>query len=430
MKGILAWFLALAAASVCAADTAKVALIRELLRDPSLAEWRALARFDGTLTRADFEGRLDRIFDPDHGLRPYIQLGSAGVALYPSAIHRGSPLVEIRFAPSAAARRGLPVAFINPAVFSSHAKPAGSLPLQGLRVAIEPADIGGRWAKMEDRSVYFRGYGLINEGDLNLIVGRLLRDRLVRLGASVFLVRNRAEPVVPLTPEDVLAQTDAILRENPALFQEAFRHRAQTASSSTERLHIAAELLLTKALETRARVALVRRSFQPDLTIVLQHNATPESTEGRLTGLNRNIFFVHGAYLPAELAQPEQRFRLLTKLFENVTPTETKVAAAIARRFQAATGFAPVLYGNSATTRLVAAGDPYVVARNLAFNREHDGPVVVTEPYFMNQPETLIRLLAGDFTGRRVVAGKPRISIFREYADSVASGIADAYARP
>jgi hypothetical protein len=27
-----------------------------------------------------------------------------------------------------------------------------------------------------------------------------------------------------------------------------------------------------------------------------------------------------------------------------------------------------------------------VVARNLAINREHDGPVVITEPYFMNEP--------------------------------------------
>jgi hypothetical protein len=71
-----------------------------------------------------------------------------------------------------------------------------------------------------------------------------------------------------------------------------------------------------------------------------------------------------------------------------------------------------------------------VVARNLAFNREHDGPVVVTEPYFMNQRETLERLLAGDYPGRRRVAGAVRESIFREYADCVASGVLDAYTGP
>jgi hypothetical protein len=86
-----------------------------------------------------------------------------------------------------------------------------------------------------------------------------------------------------------------------------------------------------------------------------------------------------------------------------------------------------VLYHDSQSTRILIPGNPYVVARNLAFNRSHDGPVVVTEPYFMNQAETLARLLAGDYDGTRVVAGRPRRSIFREYADAVAQGILEAY---
>ena len=69
-----------------------------------------------------------------------------------------------------------------------------------------------------------------------------------------------------------------------------------------------------------------------------------------------------------------------------------------------------------------------MVARNLAFNREHDGPVIVTEPYFMNEPVTLQRLLAGDYKGTRVVGGAERRSIFQEYANSVAAGLVDAYA--
>jgi hypothetical protein len=78
----------------------------------------------------------------------------------------------------------------------------------------------------------------------------------------------------------------------------------------------------------------------------------------------------------------------------------------------------------------VSGGNAFVVARNLAFNREHDGPVVVTEPYFMNERVTLLRLLAGDYKGVRLVAGKGRESIFREYADCIAAGLVDAYAEP
>jgi hypothetical protein len=405
------------------------ALIAELLRDPSPSEWLALARFDDSLSRKEFEARLDGVFDPGRGLRPYLQLNDREVAVFATPERRGRPLAKIRFAqqsPRPPPRED----FRPPWVYASGAPAHVGKPLLGLRVAIEPADIGGRWAKMEDRSVYFKGYGLINEGDLNLVVGRLLRDRLVGLGALVFLVRDRAEPVVPLRPEDVLGFTDAILRRNPGLLPLSFQHRVQGVPAGVERRRVAAELLLTKAIETRARVALVRRSFRPDLTIVLQHNATPESTDGRLTLINRNIFFVEGSYVGSELAEPEQRFRLLTKLLENVLPTEIRVATAIARHFESTTGYPPVLYGNSATTRLVAHGDPYVVARNLAFNREHDGPVVVTEPYFMNQPETLLRFLEGDYPGKRIVAGRRRISIYREYSECVAAGLVDAYRTP
>ena len=156
----------------------------------------------------------------------------------------------------------------------------------------------------------------------------------------------------------------------------------------------------------RARAEKARRAFNADITIVLQFDASPTSSRAGLTSINRNIFFVEGAYTAKELSSDaRQRLKLLTKLLENVTPTETRVAVSIARCFEKTTGFPPVLYGDTATTRAVA-GTPYVVARNLALDREHNGPVLTTEPYFMNQPVTLRRLLAGDYRGTKLIAGK------------------------
>ncbi|HVU33303.1 MAG TPA: hypothetical protein VHE61_07705 [Opitutaceae bacterium] len=405
-------------------------LLAGLMREPTPAEWQALTNYDGTVTRAEFEEALANVFDPWRGLRPYLQIGAAAVAVYRDAARRGTPLVVVHFAPTWHARRKSVLPFRAPETWVSQSAVESAKPLAGLRVAIEPADIGGVWAKMEDRSVEFHGYGRISEGDLNLIVGRLLRDRLSDLGADVFLVRNRAEPVLPIAQDHLLATTEAMLSRKPALLPEPFQRRAiELRKENRARLQFAAGLFLTKTLETAARAALVRRSFQPDITLVIQHDATPASTEGKLTPINRNIFFVEGAYLPDELQDSHQRLRLLTKLFQRVTSIETTVAVAIARRFQTATGFPAVLYGNSATTREVVAHNEYVVARNLAMNREHDGPVVVTEPYFMNQPETLARLLVGDYVGRRRIAGRDQVSIFREYADCVAGGLIDAYAR-
>jgi hypothetical protein len=417
-----------AAARGLATEVPSRPVFDELLGDPTRAQWRALSQFDQTVTRRGFEDRLDRVFDPAHGLRPYLRIRDDSVAIYPAPGPAGPPMAIVHFAPSPSSERPLTVDFRSPGGFRTPAAAPARPPLSGLRVAIEPADIGGRWAEMEDRSVEFSGYGRVNEGDLNLIVGRRLNEKLTELGAVVFLVRDRTEPIFQIRPEELAGLAEDVMQNRPWLLPESFQ--LQTSSSpvgSARRLRIAEDLLLTKTIETRARADLVRRSFKPDVTIVLQHNATPGSTAGRLNAINRNIFFVNGAYTPAELREPEQRFRLLTKLLEDVTPIEAAVAGAIAIRFKVATAFPPVLSGNSENTRLVLANNPYVVARNLAFNREHDGPVVVTEPYFMNQADTLTRLMAGDYTGERVVAGKLRVSIFREYADCVAAGLRDCY---
>jgi hypothetical protein len=424
----LRWFAAAALAGMLAAPLragdreAEIAL--RLLADPSLADWRALSRFDGTLTRREFDERLRRVFDPQGGIGPYLRVTDREVEAFADRGPRGALLAVIRLAPPGRSPVPPPDRFRSPAQFAREPRRAGAPPLAGLRVALEPADIGGAWAKLEDRSVDFPGYGTIREGNLNLIVAFRLRDRLESLGARVFLVRTRDEPVTSVRPRDLTAIARDVLRYHPEMLPEAYRLRVKSGAAD---LRWAADLLFTKSVETRARAAYLRRSFQPDLTIVIQHNATADSASGKLNPINRNTFFVEGAYSARELAEPEQRFRLLTKLFQDVTPIETDVAADIAEAFRRATGYPPVLYGDSASTWLPVPGDHYVVARNLAFNREHDGPVVVTEPYFMNQRVTLLRLLAGDYAGRRVIAGRPRISIYREYADAVAQGILDAY---
>jgi hypothetical protein len=400
-------------------------VLEPLLRDPSGVEWSSLGRFSGTLTRGEFTQRLTEVFDPFHGLAPFLQITNSSVKVF--AAPGREQLVEVQFAPSPEKVKRPPVGFRT---VSEISRRSASNSLAGLRVVIEPADIGGKWGDWDDRSTFYRGYGRIEEGDLNLTVAKVLERNLRQLGAKVFLTRQSAEPVAPYDPQKLDQETREILAHQSYTLPPAFYERARNLPTNSERrFQVAREVLFAKVIEQRARAAEVERHFKPDLTIVLQHDASPESARSGLAGVNRNIFFVDGAYQANELrSDPHQRLRLLTKLFENVTPLETTVAVRIAARFQAVTGDPPVKYGNSANTRTVSGGNAFVVARNLAFNREHDGPVVVTEPYFMNEPVTLQRLLAGDYKGTRLVVGRQRESIFREYANSVAAGLVDAYA--
>jgi N-acetylmuramoyl-L-alanine amidase len=394
-----------------------------LLQDPQMRDWQSLTQYSRTLSREEFEARLRTVFDPAGGLAPFLLITNESVRILSAP--RGSELSRIEFAPSPGAARKPPVSFRQPTEFRNNGE---SRPLSGLRVVIEPADIGGKWGDWDDRSTLYRGYGRIQEGDLNLTVAKILRSRLKGLGATVFLTRETTEPVAEFNPANLESDTREVLAHHLYVMPPAYYERAgRLSKNSPQHFQVAKEVLFAKVLEQRARAEEVRRHFKPDITIVLQHDASPSSRGSRLTSVGRNIFFVSGAYTLQELrSDPHQRFRLLTKVFQNVTPVETQIAVPIANRFRATTGLRPVGYGNSRTTRSVIGGNAYVVARNLAFNREHDGPVVVTEPYFMNESTTLQRLLAGDYPGTRIVAGQARVSIYREYADCVAAGLVDA----
>ena len=121
---------------------------------------------------------------------------------------------------------------------------------------------------------------------------------------------------------------------------------------------------------------------------------------------------------------------MLYKAFARVAPTEYDVAAAIARAFKKETGLPPVPYGDSPTTRLVHDNNFDVVARNLGASRQDDGPVVTTEPYFMNNRTSAKRFIAGDYEGERDFDGRRYQSIFREYAGCIVQGLIEAYGPP
>jgi hypothetical protein len=68
-----------------------------------------------------------------------------------------------------------------------------------------------------------------------------------------------------------------------------------------------------------------------------------------------------------------------------------------------------------------------VWTRNLLANRLYRCPVVYLEPYVMNNRTVYERVQLGDFEGTREVGGVQRKSIYREYADAVADGLAAYY---
>jgi len=398
-------------------------------RLPSPNEWFPLDIYQGSITRQEFEHKLHTLYDPFGALPAYMDINDSRVIIYPSPTERRVPQFVLQFLPPNQPRPAIRW-FRTPAEIRAETHPLDK-PLSGLRVAIDPGHIGGPWAQMEERSTRYKGSAPVQEGDLNLITGRILKQELTNMGASVFVVRDSTEPVTPYRPNDMLSEARDLLVAHSS-------HATNFKAIPPDKLNLLfgtrlmslAEFLFYRCSEIQERGIRIRNNFVPDITVTLYIDATPASGRGHLTSANANIFFVGGSYTKTEMTDPEMQRRCVYKILEGGSDIESEVAGDIASVFTAKTGLGPVQYGDSATTRSVIPGNSYVVARNLAANREYDGPVVCTEPYFMNNAVVYQRLLAGDYDGTRKFNGKEYTSIFREYADCVAQGLVKAYAGP
>lgn len=394
-------------------------------RLPTPNEWFTLDLYQGTITRQQFEQKLHTLYDPFGAFPPYLDINDSRVVIYPTPTERKLPQFTLLFAPPDKPQAPMRW-FRTPAEIRAESHPLDK-PLNGLRVAIDPGHIGGPWAQMEERSTRYKGSAPVQEGDLNLITARLLKQELTNLGATVFVVRDSTEPVTPYRPEDMLPEArDILLAHSQASGVRALPPDKQNLLLG-HRVMDLAEFLFYRCSEIKERGNRIRNNFVPDITVTLYIDATPGSGRGRLTPGNANIFFVGGSYTKTEMADPDMQRRCVYKMVEGSSDIEAEVAADIASVFTQKTGIGPVKYGDSSTTRSVIPGNPYVVARNLAANREYDGPVVCTEPYFMNNEVVYQRLLAGDYEGQRTFNTKSYGSIFREYADCVAQGLVKAY---
>ena len=129
-----------------------------------------------------------------------------------------------------------------------------------------------------------------------------------------------------------------------------------------------------------------------------------------------------------EVLLADQRFALLQKLLQRTHQEEVLVGTTVAATFAEISGLPAYVYPPESMSVRPIADQPYLWARNLLANRLYDCPVIFLEPYVMNSTIDYARIQAGDYEGLREIAGKIRPSIFREYSDALAAGLAKHYA--
>ncbi len=366
-------------------------------------DWRSLEIYQNTITRGEFERLLTTVFTTGEAWRSCIEIGETE-ARVKTGTAPTDPIFRLRFALSelTAPRHWRTAAELPPTTPDK--------PLAGLKIAIDPGHIGGAWAKMEERWLVVGEGSPVCEGDMTLQVAHLLQPQLEALGASVSLIRDKAEPVTPIRPEALLT-----------LAREASRPDASPAE-----IQKTAERLFYRTAEIRARADLVNHTLKPDLVLCLHFNAEAwgDPLQPILIDRTHLHLLLNGAYNDEEVLLADQRFALLQKILQRTHQEEALVGATVAATFAEISGLPPYVYPPESTSIRAIAGQPYLWVRNLLANRLYDCPVIFMEPYVMNSTIDYARIQAGDYDGMREIAGKMRPSIFREYADALTAGLA------
>ena len=388
----------------------------------SRPRWEVLEYYQRTITRDEFANLVENVYCT-HGMPAgmiSIDAESARILL------RREPetFFTLRFAPDEKSRKRVPRLWRT-----AKQLPAATMkrPLSGLSVALDPGHLGGRWAKMEERWFKIDDYPPVQEGDLTLRVGRILARKLKLLGADVSFVRNSTQPVTPKRPDDFAELAKKVLIKN-GVPQPRPEPLSADDPEKEQTIRWQSEILFYRYSEIRRRAVLVNSRLHPDVVICLHFNAEGwgNPNEPTLTETNHLHLLVNGSYLQPELEFDDERFEMVRRLLSRAYDEELPLADAVAGTMAQATGLPPYQYPTTlATTKVGSTG--YVYARNLLATRVYRCPVIYCEPYVMNNKEVFDRIQAGDYDGTREVNGGQRKSIFREYADAVADGLAVYY---
>ena len=385
-------------------------------------KWSVLENYQETITQDEFARLLQDVYCTHGFAGDLFKIDNQTARILKN--RAAQSFFTLRFATDEASRQHVPRLW----------RPATSLPptkseepLAALRIALDPGHLGGKWAKMEERWYKVGESTPVQEGDLTLRTARVLAAKLKQLGAKVFFVRSSAQPITAKRPGDFKEVARKILIKNgvpqprPDILDPNDPEKEQT-------IRWQSEILFYRYSEIRRRAVLVNTKLHPDLVLCLHFNAEGWGDPNNPTLLDTNHLhlLVNGSYLKEELEFDDERFEMVRRLLSRAYDEELPLAEAVAASMAKASGLPPYQYPTTLTTTKVGSTG-YVYARNLLATRLYRCPVVYCEPYVMNSNDAFARIQAGDYDGTRNVNGLERKSIFREYADSVADGLAEYY---
>lgn len=387
-----------------------------------MPDWSRLEAYAGSMSKAEFEQAWQQIYSEKNSLPPPFKITETSLEIPTGQLAKTTSIIPFRAGKESEPKEHRPTWRRARDLPPLKERP----PLSDLHIALDPGHIGGGWAMMEERFLSFKPGEDIREGDLSLLTAKILKERLVKEGAVVSLVRENPDPVTSKRPADFEAEARKLLTE-AGFITPATHYQGLTGDAKLLTVQWQSEKLFYRVSEIHARGERVNQQIKPDIVLCLHFNAESwgDATSPQFSPKNHLHVLVNGCYSPGELQQQDVRFEMLLRLLSRVHEEEIPLATAVAEGMARATSLPAYLY---TTPNARQAGDnPYVYARNLLANRLYECPVVYLEPFVMNHEETYHRLRGQHFLGRTLIGGRLVTSAIEDYVNGIVRGLLAYY---
>lgn len=380
----------------------------------TVPNWGLLEAYQETITREEFVYLLQHCYA--RSPKEYdktIKIFPDRALILKQSNHPEAGWFDLRFQTKSSIPRPAPTFWRTAAELPDQPENT-SRPLEGIRIAIDPGHIGGKWVTWDDRHFKIGQDTIeVREGEMTLKVAKILERDLTLLGANVFLTRSSNHPVTEERVETLQQEARDYLRQRKKV-------------PSSKLLASTAKVMFAISSEIRARADLLNESIQPDIALCLHFNASPwVSRRPSFRSPNHLHLLINGCYSEGEIREDDTRFEMILRILQRVYHTELELADEISRTMKSETRLPAFHYDG--TSGMSVNNNELVWARNLLANRVFFCPVIFFEPYCMNHREIHARVQEGEYQGLREINGIYRKNIYQEYADGVTAGLVNYY---
>lgn len=286
----------------------------------------------------------------------------------------------------------------------STTNPVSGTALKGLKIAIDPGHIAGDMAMgdIEKKCLTFKCTGpdgttdsiVIAEGILTFATAQLLKAKLEKEGAEVFMTRTFNGGSAFGKSFDDWLKTD-YLRAVDSLFKVGKISGSQkqfflsSKASKRDKFRV-----IFKDIELAKRSEIIN-NYKPDLTVIIHFNVD-ETNTGWLKPANRNfnMAFVGGAFMKNDLPTPEKRLALFRMLVSDDIDNSIALSSSVIKSFEKNLNVktATVKDAQYLTEGCLPTEESGVYCRNLQLTRYIQGPLVYGETLYQDNVNECILL--------------------------------------